>query len=94
VTAVLPLNFTRLMWIWIAIIGYAVFGEMPDVLACVGSAGIFSSASYIAFREIRTKPPPRFLAKTEALGNHGWDAARPAPAPGEKTHDGRDAKGQ
>ena len=53
VTAVLPLDFTRL--IWIAIIGYAVFGEIPDVWTWVGGAVIFSSATYIAFREIRAK---------------------------------------
>lgn len=55
VTAVLPLDFTRL--IWIVIIGYAAFGEIPDVWTCVGGAVIFSAATYIAFRETRTKPP-------------------------------------
>ncbi len=53
VTAVLPLDFTRL--IWIAIIGYTVFGEIPDVWTWVGGTVIFSAATYIAFREIQTK---------------------------------------
>ena len=79
VTAVLPLDFTRL--IWITIIGYAVFGEIPDVWTWVGGAVIFSSATYIAFREIRTKPPPAFLAKVEVFGESwpgGW-ASRAGP---------------
>jgi drug/metabolite transporter (DMT)-like permease len=62
VTAVLPLDFTRL--IWIAIIGYAAFGEIPDVWTWIGGAIIFSAATYIAFREIRTKPPQRTEAVT------------------------------
>ena len=61
VTAGLPLDFTRL--IWIAFIGYAVFGEIPDVWTWFGGAVIFSSATYIAFREIRAKPALRLLAK-------------------------------
>ena len=61
-TAVLPLDFTRM--IWIAIIGYAVFGEIPDVWTWVGGTVIFSSATYIAIREIRTKPPRPTGAKT------------------------------
>ena len=56
VTAVLPLDFTRL--IWIAIIGYAAFGEIPDVWTWVGGTVIFSAATYIAFREIRAKSAP------------------------------------
>ncbi len=92
VTAVLPLDFTRL--IWVALIGYAAFGEIPDVWTWVGGAVIFCAATYIAFREIRTKPPPGFLAKAGALGNHDLDAAHPARDPGEKAYDGRDAKGQ
>jgi len=56
VTAVLPLDFTRL--IWIAIIGYAAFGEIPDVWTWVGGAVIFCAATYIAFREIRAKSEP------------------------------------
>ncbi len=92
VTAVLPLDFTRL--IWIAFIGYAVFGEIPDVWTWFGGAVIFSSATYIAFREIRTKPAPRLLAKAGTLGNHEQKAGHRAPAPREKTHDGRDAKDQ
>ena len=55
VTAVLPLDFTRL--IWIAIIGYAAFGEIPDVWTWVVGTVIFGAATYIAYRESRAKTP-------------------------------------
>ena len=48
-TAVLPLDFLRL--IWASIIGFALFAEIPDLWSWLGGAVIFSSATYIAFRE-------------------------------------------
>jgi len=50
-TAVLPLDFTRL--IWASLVGYLVWREIPDAWAWIGGATIFASATYIAYRESR-----------------------------------------
>ncbi|MET4699370.1 drug/metabolite transporter (DMT)-like permease [Constrictibacter sp. MBR-5] len=50
-TAVLPLDFLRLLWATLA--GWVVFSELPDVWAWIGGTVIFSSATYIAYRESR-----------------------------------------
>lgn len=50
-TAVLPLDFLRLIWASIA--GYFAFGDVPDAWSWIGGAVIFGSATYIAFREAR-----------------------------------------
>lgn len=47
--AVLPLDFTRL--IWASIVGYVIWSEVPDAWAWIGGAVIFGSATYIAYRE-------------------------------------------
>ena len=52
-TAVLPLNFLRL--IWLALIGYLVFDEIPDIWTWVGGIVIFVSATYGALRESSAK---------------------------------------
>jgi drug/metabolite transporter (DMT)-like permease len=49
VTAVLPLDFTKL--IWAAVIGFFAFSEIPSVETWVGGAMICASVTYIAFRE-------------------------------------------
>ena len=58
VTAVLPLDFTRM--IWVAIIGYFVFAEVPDLWTWIGAAVIFGAALAIAYREqtARREPEP------------------------------------
>ena len=48
-TAVLPLDFTKL--IWSAFIGYFFFAEVPDVATWIGGAMIFTATVYIAHRE-------------------------------------------
>ena len=53
VTAVLPLYFTQL--IWVAVIGYLLFAEIPDVWTWVGGIMICSAVTYIAVREKRVK---------------------------------------
>lgn len=50
-SAVLPLDFTRL--IWASIIGFLVWQEIPDAWAWIGGTVIFGSATYIAYRESR-----------------------------------------
>ncbi len=52
-TAVLPFDFTRL--IWASVIGFVVFAEIPDLWTWAGGAVIFASTTYIAFREARRK---------------------------------------
>ena len=48
-SAVLPLDFLRL--VWASTFGYALFSETPLLTSWLGGALIFTSASYIAFRE-------------------------------------------
>ena len=44
-----PFNYTQL--IGAAILGYAVFKDVPDLWTCVGSAVIIASGLYIGYRE-------------------------------------------
>jgi len=48
-SAILPLEFTRLPFI--AVLGYALFGEIPDRWVWIGAAVIFGSTLYSAHRE-------------------------------------------
>lgn len=48
---VMPMEFVRL--IWIALIGYFIFTEVPSVYTWIGGMIIVGSASYIAYRESR-----------------------------------------
>lgn len=48
-TLIMPFDFLRL--IWVAVLGYWVFGEIPDVFIWAGGAIIFASGVYMAFRE-------------------------------------------
>ena len=48
-SAVLPLDFLRL--VWASAVGFWLFAESPSLIAWFGGLVIFSSASYIAFRE-------------------------------------------
>ncbi len=52
-TAVLPLDFTRL--IWASLLGFFVFGEVPVLWTWLGGSLIFASTTYIAYREVRLK---------------------------------------
>jgi len=46
---VMPMDFLRL--IWIAIIAYVAFDEVPDLPTWAGGAVIFASGAYITYRE-------------------------------------------
>lgn len=48
-SAVLPLDFLKL--IWNALLGYGMYGEVPDHWVWLGGLMIFSSATYVALRE-------------------------------------------
>jgi drug/metabolite transporter (DMT)-like permease len=50
-TAVLPIDFTRLLWA--SLLGMLVFGESPELATLLGGTLIFVSTTYIALREAR-----------------------------------------
>ena len=52
-TALLPMDFTKL--IWSAIVGYIFFVQTPDIWVFIGGAVIFASTTYIALREAQIK---------------------------------------
>jgi len=56
-TALMPLDFTRL--VWASLIGFLVFGEVPDLWSWIGGTVIFLNAVYITFHEAgaRTDKP-------------------------------------
>lgn len=63
VSALEPVNFTRL--IWGALFGFLFFAEVPDIFTWLGGFMIISATSYVAHREAQlrrvtrsTKPPP------------------------------------
>ena len=52
-SVVTPVDFVRL--VWAAVIGYLVFGELPDAMTWAGGAMICASAGMIAWREGRKR---------------------------------------
>ncbi len=46
---VMPFDFLRL--IWVAVIAYFAFAEVPDIFTWLGGAMIFAAGIYIAYRE-------------------------------------------
>jgi drug/metabolite transporter (DMT)-like permease len=54
---VMPIDFCKLLWV--AVIAYLAFGEVPDRYTWLGGAVIFASAMYIAYRERRAAGAPR-----------------------------------
>ena len=55
-SVVMPLFFFQL--VWLSVIGFAFFGEIPSVFAWIGGAMIIASGSFIAYRESRAKKLP------------------------------------
>lgn len=53
ITVTQPVAFLQL--VWATVLGYYVFGEVPDILTWVGAAVIITSATYIAHRELRAR---------------------------------------
>ena len=58
-TAVMPLDFTRLLWT--SVIGYVMFTEVPDSWTWIGGTMIFGSAAFITYRESRLKHGSRVV---------------------------------
>ena len=48
-TVVFPVDYTRLLWA--TVIGYLAFGEIPDIWTWIGGTIIFTSTTYISYRE-------------------------------------------
>lgn len=48
-SVVTPIDYLRL--VWVAVMGYALFGEVPDEAVWLGGFTIVASATYIAYRE-------------------------------------------
>jgi drug/metabolite transporter (DMT)-like permease len=76
-TVVMPFDFLRL--VWVAGLGFWVFGEVPDVYVWMGGALIFASGFYLAWRENRTRRTER--REEERAGAAGPGRSGPAPAP-------------
>jgi drug/metabolite transporter (DMT)-like permease len=58
-SAVLPFDFSRL--VFVAVLGFALFGERPDLWTWIGAAVIVAATAYNAHRESRLggeTPPP------------------------------------
>ncbi len=56
---VMPMDFTRL--IWISLIAYVAFAEVPGLFTWIGGAIIFAATAFIAWREraLRASPTPK-----------------------------------
>ncbi len=86
-SVVLPVDFTKL--IWAALLGFLVFGEVPDIYTWTGGLLIFASTTYIAIRESRLKrerkPAPGLEpeGKPDPLVDDGL-AVDDSPAAGDK----------
>ena len=52
-TFIMPIQFTKL--IWLSLIGYFLFMEVPDIWTWIGASIIFSSILFIAYREAINK---------------------------------------
>ncbi len=48
---VMPVDFIKL--VWVSIIGFAFFGELPDVFVWLGGGMVFGATAFIAWREHR-----------------------------------------
>lgn len=55
-STVAPFNYTQL--IWMTVIGYVAFGNLPDGLTILGAAIIVASGLYILYRENQVKQTP------------------------------------
>ena len=74
-TAVLPVDFTRLLWA--SLFGMLIFNESPELATLIGGTLIFVSTTYITYREARLA---RARPRRGASGAREPDAERQAPA--------------
>jgi drug/metabolite transporter (DMT)-like permease len=83
-TVVMPFDYLRL--IWVAGLGFWVFGEIPDLYVWIGGTIIFASGFYIARREHQTRRARR--QEEERAQAAGPGRSGPAPAPARELRDG------
>jgi drug/metabolite transporter (DMT)-like permease len=50
-----PFNYSKL--IWVAVLGYVAFGDLPGLNTMLGSIVIMASGLYVLYRETRRPPP-------------------------------------
>jgi drug/metabolite transporter (DMT)-like permease len=55
-----PFSYTQL--IWVSLLGFAIFGEIPDLETVTGAAFIVCSGIYVAHRERVRRSAPRLTA--------------------------------
>jgi drug/metabolite transporter (DMT)-like permease len=58
---VMPIDFARL--IWVAIFGYFLFAEVPDIFVWIGGAMIFASGLWIAHSENQKRKSDQYAQK-------------------------------
>lgn len=66
-TVLMPLDFTKM--IWAAIIGFMFFGQVPDMWTWIGGTVIFTSATYISYREHQLARRAEIAAAKKMLQN-------------------------
>ena len=76
-TVVMPFDFLRL--IWVAVLGYLFFREIPDLYVWIGGAVIFAAGFYLAWRENQARQDRNAEARAKAAGP-GRSGPAPAPA--------------
>jgi drug/metabolite transporter (DMT)-like permease len=54
VSVISPMDFCKLLWV--SLLAFVAFGEIPTTTTWIGAIMIFSSATYIAYRERKVKP--------------------------------------
>jgi drug/metabolite transporter (DMT)-like permease len=76
--AVAPIDYSRL--IFAGMMGFLLFGELPDRYTLVGAAIIVGSTLYIAYRETHLSRMHRAALAARPLAPHPEDAIVPEPA--------------
>jgi drug/metabolite transporter (DMT)-like permease len=66
ITVTQPVTFLQL--VWASILGFYLFGEVPDLFTWIGGAVIVASATYIAHREVRARALARRRPSAAAGG--------------------------
>ncbi len=66
VSALEPVNFTRL--VWAAILGYVFFAEIPDIWTWIGGALIVGATTYVARREAAIRKRQLADAESRSIG--------------------------
>ena len=69
ITVTQPISFLQL--VWAALLGFYVFGEVPDAFTWIGAAIIVTSATYIAHRELTAKQREESEPPSQTAGSGG-----------------------